>query len=97
MKFDLISIFTRSMVFMESKKIDFNRQGMKVKMTEQGHKRKKYDQLRKVLKLKVNNLIQANKGLGNILMLSVFFRFQWFTKVSLSFKRRKKTHFHWVS
>ena len=46
---------------MESKKIDFNKQGMKVKMTEQGHKRKKYDQLRKVLKLKAHNLIQESR------------------------------------
>ena len=78
---------------MESKKIDLNKRGMKIKKTEQGYKRKKYDELRKVLKLKVNNLIQANHGLGNILMLSVFVGYQWFTKVGLSFKRRKKRIF----
>ena len=51
---------------MESKKIDLNKQGIKIKTTEQGCKRKKYDELRKVLKLKHHNLIQANHGLGNI-------------------------------
>ena len=51
---------------MESKKIDLNKRGMKIKKTEQGYKRKKYDELRKVLKLKALNLIQANHGLGNI-------------------------------
>lgn len=57
---------------MESKKIDLNKRGMKIKKTEQGYKRKKYDELRKVLKLKHHNLIQANDGLGNILIPSVF-------------------------
>ena len=51
---------------MESKKIDLNKQGIKIKTTVQGCKRKKYDELRKVLKLKHHNLIQANHGLGNI-------------------------------
>ena len=51
---------------MKSKKIDLNKRGMKIKKTEQGYKRKKYDELRKVLKLKALNLIQANHGLGNI-------------------------------
>ena len=72
MKYDLIFTFTRRVVFMESKKIDLNKQGMKIKTTEQGHKRKKYDELRKVLKLKHHNLIQANHGLGNILIPSVY-------------------------
>ena len=60
---------------MESKKIDLNKQGMKIKTTEQGCKRKKYDELRKVLKLQHHNLIQANHGLGNILLPSVFVRY----------------------
>ena len=72
MKYDLISTLTRSLVFMESKKIDFNKQGIKLKLTELGYKRKQYDELRKVLKLKDHNLIQANHGLANILIPSVF-------------------------
>ena len=33
---------------MESKKIDLNKQEIKIKTTELGYKRKKYDELRKV-------------------------------------------------
>ena len=49
------------MVFMESKKID--KEGIKTKTTELGYKGKKYDELRKVFKLKAYNLIQANPGI----------------------------------
>ena len=52
---------------MESKKIDLNKQGIKIKTTEMGYKRKKYDELRKVLKLKANNLIQENHGIQTFL------------------------------
>ena len=49
---------------MESKKIDLlNKQGIEIQTTEFGNKRKKYDELRKVLKLKAYNLIQANHGI----------------------------------
>ena len=71
---------------MESKKMDLNKQGMKIEKTEQGYKRKKYDELRKVLKLKDHNLIQANHGLGNILMLSVFVSAISFSQVSVVHK-----------
>ena len=89
MKYDLISFFPRSVVFMESKKIDLNKQGIKIKTTELGYKRKQYDELRKVSKLKDHNLIQANYGLDNILMLSVFVRYQWFTKLGCLLKDEK--------
>ena len=48
---------------MESKKNDLNKQGIEIQTTEFGNKRKKYDELRKVLKLKAFNLIQANHGI----------------------------------
>ena len=36
------------------------KEGIKIKTTELGYKRNEYDELRKVSKLKANNLIQAN-------------------------------------
>ena len=48
---------------MESKKIDLNKQGIEIKATELGNQRKKCNELKKVLKLKANNLIQANHGI----------------------------------
>ena len=48
---------------MKSKKIDLKKQEIKIKTTELGYKRKKYDELRKVLKLKAYYLIQANHGI----------------------------------
>ena len=61
MNYDFIYSLASEVVLMESKKID--KQGIKMKTTELGYKRKKYDELRKVFKLKPNNLIQANHGI----------------------------------
>ena len=46
---------------MERKKNE--KQGIKMKTTELGYKRKKYDDLRKVFKLKANTLIELNLGI----------------------------------
>ena len=72
MNYDFIYSLASEVVFMESKKID--KEGIKTKTTELGYKGKKYNELRKVLNLK-HNLIQANHGLGNILLPSVFVRY----------------------
>ena len=61
--YDCIYSLSSEVVFMESKKNDLNKQGIEIKTTELGNKRKKYDELRKVLKLKAYNLIQANHGI----------------------------------
>ena len=61
MNYDFIYSLASEVVFMESKKID--KQGIKMKTTELGYKRKKYDDLRKVLKLKANNLIEKDHGI----------------------------------
>ena len=61
--YDFIYSLASEVVFIESKNIDLNKQGIKIKKTEQGNKRKKYDELRKVLKLKAFNLLQANPGI----------------------------------
>ena len=63
MNYDFIYSLASEVVFIESKNIDLNKQGIKIKKTEQGNKRKKYDELRKVLKLKAFNLLQANPGI----------------------------------
>ena len=63
MNYDCIYSLSSEVVFMESKKNDLNKQGIEIKTTELGNKRKKYDELRKVLKLKAYNLIQANHGI----------------------------------
>ena len=51
MNYDYIYSLASEVVFMESKKIDLNKQRIKMKMTELGYKGKKYDELRKVLKI----------------------------------------------
>ena len=51
MNYDFIYSLASEVVFMESKKIDLNKEGIKRKTTEVGNKRKKYDELRKVLKI----------------------------------------------
>ena len=56
--YDFIYSLASEVVFMESKKID--KEGIKTKTTELGYKGKTYDDLRKVSKLRANNLIQAN-------------------------------------
>ena len=61
MNYDFIYSLASEVVFMESKKID--KEGIKTKTTELGYKGKKYDELRKVFKLKAYNLIQANHGI----------------------------------
>ena len=48
------------MVLIERKKND--KQGIKMKTTDLGYKRKKYDNLRKVFKLKANTLVELNHG-----------------------------------
>ena len=63
MNYDCIYSLSSEVVFMESKKNDLNKQGIEIQTTEFGNKRKKYDELRKVLKLKAFNLIQANHGI----------------------------------
>ena len=62
MNYDFIYSLASEVVFKESTKIDLNKQGLKTKTTELGYKRK-YDELRKVLKLKAYNLIEANHGI----------------------------------
>ena len=61
MNYDFIYSLASEVVLIESKNID--KQRIKIKTTELGYKRKKYDELRKVLKLKAFNLIQANHGI----------------------------------
>ena len=51
MNYDFIYSLASEVVFMESKKIDLNKQRIKMKTTELGYKGKKYDELRKVLKI----------------------------------------------
>jgi len=60
MNYDFIYSLESEVVLVESKKIDFNKQGLKTKTKEIGYKQKTYDDLRKVSKLRANNLIQAN-------------------------------------
>ena len=52
---------------MKSKKIDLKKQEIKIKTTELGYKRKKYDVLRRVLKLKAYNRILENHGIQTFL------------------------------
>ena len=60
-----VSIYSLAseVIFMETKKIDLKKEGIKIKTTELGYKRNKYDELRNVLKLKAYNLIEANHGI----------------------------------
>ena len=63
MNYDFIYSLASEVVFKESTKIDLNKQGLKTKTTELGYKRKKYNNLRKVFKLKANTLIELNLGI----------------------------------
>ena len=59
--YDCIYSLSSEVVLMERKKND--KQGIKMKTTELGYKRKKYDNLRKVFKLKANTLFELNHGI----------------------------------
>ena len=61
MNYDFIYSLASEVVFIESKNIDLNKQGIKIKTTELEYKRKKDDELRKVFKLKAHNLIQESR------------------------------------
>ena len=61
MNYNFIYSISSEVVLIERKKND--KQGIKMKTTELGYKRKKYDNLRKVFKLKANTLIELNHGI----------------------------------
>ena len=90
MNYDFIYSLASEVVFIESKNIDLNKQGIKIKTTELEYKRKKDDELRKVFKLKAHNLIQESRtrqhphAFSFCQVLVVHSK-----KVGLSFKKRK--------